>query len=683
MSEGKAPEEAKKRAEKLREEIRYHNHRYHVLDDPEISDETYDSLYRELVELEDEFPELKTPTSPTQRVGGKPAEGFSQVRHEVRQYSFDNAFSQKDLENWEEKIKRILKKEGEKVDEIEYCAELKIDGLKVVLTYEKGKLVLGATRGDGETGEDITGNIKTIASIPLELKKDVDLIAVGEAWMPEDELERINKEKKNAGEQEFANPRNAAAGSLRQLDPSVAAKRKLSSFMYDIESHPQPTTDNPQPKTQVEELELLQELGFKVNKHYKLCRNIEEVESYYNEWKIKRSRGIRESYEVDGVVVKVNSKRLQDILGYTAKAPRFGIAYKFPAEQTTTQVEDVVFQVGRTGKVTPVAHLKPVKVGGAMISRATLHNEDFIKELDIRIGDTVILQRAGDVIPEVVEVMKDLRLGNEKPFKFPKKIPACGGDGSIERIPGEAAHRCKHKGGFEERKQKLSHFVSKKALDIEGLGARQIELFMERNLISGYADIFLLEEGDILPLPNYKEKSVGNLLESIKNSRKVSLHRLLVGLSMPNVGEEMALDLARQFGSLEKIQGASEEELQAIEGIGEVVARSVRNWFRDPQNKEELKRLLEKVDVIKEKVEKPSGELTGKTFVLTGSLSSLTRDEAKEKVRSAGGKVSGSVSQKTDFVVAGSDPGSKYDEAQKLGVKIIDERTFLNLLNAN
>lgn len=669
----KESKEAAERIEKLRKEIRHHRHLYHNLDKPEISDEAYDSLFRELIELEEEYPSLKSPTSPTQRIGGEPIDKFEEVRHEVRQYSFDNAFNLEDLQNWEEKIVRILKKQGvEKTPS--YCAELKIDGLKVILTYKNGQLLQGATRGDGEVGENVTENIKTISTIPLVLKKKVDMIAVGEAWLSEKGFERINKDRKKEDQEPFANPRNAAAGSLRQLDPKVAAERKLDSFVYDIDKIESP--EGGVPKTQTDELSLLEELGFKVNKNYQLCKNLDEVHKFYKSWEKKKEKV---SYEVDGVVVKVNSLELQESLGHTAKSPRFGIAYKFPAEQVTTKIEEIAFQVGRTGVVTPVAHLKPVEVAGATVSRATLHNEDFIKELDIREGDTVVIQRAGDVIPEVVEVLKDLRTGKEKKFSFPNKIDACGGDGTIERIPGQAAHRCKHRGGFIEQVRKFEHFVSKKAFDIEGLGSKQVKLFLEKNLVTDFADIFTLEKGDLLSLPRFAEKSVTNLLESIDDARRVPFNRFLVGLSIDQVGEETAIDLAKYFEDIESLAKASKDELQNVSEVGEVVAESVYGWFRDQKNKRVLRKLLEEIQ-IEEIKSGTGGKLAGKTFVLTGSLDSLTRDESKERIRSLGGDVSSSVSKKTDYVVAGSDPGSKYKEAEKLEVKILDEGSFLRML---
>jgi len=549
--------------------------------------------------------------------------------------------------------------------------ELKIDGLKIILTYREGKLVLGATRGNGVVGEDVTQNVKTIDDVPLELSETRDMVVTGEAWLSENELARANKIREKNGEPLFANPRNAAAGSLRQLDPRIAAERRLACFVYDIE--------NSTEKTQTSELKLLGRLGFVVNKNHALCKSIGEVERFYQSWAKKRGTG---EYHIDGIVVKINETELQIALGHTAKAPRYAIAYKFPAEQVTTVVEDIVLQVGRTGVLTPVAHLRPVLVAGATVSRATLHNEDFIKEKDIRIGDTVVLQRAGDVIPEVVQVVKETRTGKEKSWHFPRKVMACGGDGSIERVPGQATYRCKHKGGFTQQLRRLSHLVSKKAFDIDGLGNRQVKLFLEKGLIADGADIFTLEEGDLLPLPGYKEKSVKNLLGAINKARAVSLSKLLIGLSIGQVGEETAIDISEHFGTLEKIQNATREELEAINGVGEIVAQSVHDWFRDSENKILLRKLLKQVSVkeTRSNIQGTNNKLEGKTFVLTGSLKSMTRDEAKAKIRAAGGHVTSSVSKKTDYVVAGADPGTKYKKAQELGVKLINEVAFKQLL---
>lgn len=669
----KAPKEIKERVEKLRETIDHHRYLYHSLDAPEIPDEVYDSLIVELATFEEEYPELKSETSPTVRIGGEPLAGFKKVRHEVNQWSYDNVFTIEELEAWEERIIRYLEKETSYTrKDFSYTAEHKIDGLKIVLTYKDGAFIQGATRGDGEVGEDITQNLKTIQSIPLVLREKVDCIVEGEAWLPHKELERINKERKKNNEPVFANTRNAAAGSLRQLDPKIVAKRKLSTFIYSLASFQPKSSSLEVPTTQYESLKLLQKLGFKVSKDYILAKNISDIETYYKRWEKRRSK---EDFEMDGVVVKVNEIPVERALGYTGKAPRFAIAFKFPAEQVSTVVEDIVLQIGRTGVLTPVAHLRPVVVAGSTVSRATLHNEDQIARLDVRIGDTVILQKAGDVIPEIVSVLKEFRTGKEKKFSFPKKVAACGGDGSIERVPGQAAWRCVNKNSFELQRQKLHYFVSKKALNIDGLGEKIIDLLFEEGLVQAYADIFTLKRGDILALPNFKEKSTDNLLQAINSAREVPLPRLLIGLSIEHVGEETAYDIAEQFGTIENIKKATLPELEGIEGVGSVVARSVHAWFADKENQKHLRELLNEIVVLEE--DRKSGKFSGKTFVLTGTLSTLSRDEAKERIRKLGGSVASSVSKETDFVVAGESPGSKYEKAKELGVLILSEDEFL------
>ncbi|MEX0917157.1 MAG: NAD-dependent DNA ligase LigA [Candidatus Paceibacterota bacterium] len=670
------PKEIRQRTEKLQVLVDYHRHLYHVLDQPEISDEVYDSLLKELIELENKYPDLKTPTSPTVRIGGDPIDSFRKVKHKIKQWSYDNCFTKEELFLWEERLVRFLEKESSYTKkDFAYLVEHKIDGLKIVLTYKDGVFIQGATRGDGETGEDITENLKTIQSIPLSLPEAVNIIVEGEAWLSHSELEKINKERKEEGKQLFANVRNAAAGSLRQLDPKIAAKRNLSSFIYSIASLATNKISIKKPETQHEALSLLMELGFKVNQHFERLDTLNKVCAYYEHWSKKRRK---EEFEMDGVVVKVNEEKIQNVLGYTGKAPRFTIAYKFPAEQVTTKVEDIALQIGRTGVLTPVAHLLPVVVAGSTVSRATLHNEDQIKKLDVRIGDTVILQKAGDVIPEIVAVMKELRTGKEKKFSFPEAVPECGGDGKIERIPGQAAWRCVERSSFELQRQKLHYFVSKKALTIDGLGPKIIDLLFEEGLVQSYADLFTLEKGDILALPNFKEKSTENLLVAIEKAKKIPLARLLIGLSIPHVGEETAYDVAEYFGALEELRTASKEELSKIEGVGEIVAESIIKWLSDSQHRKMLDELLLHIEIEEEKRKK--GKLSGKTFVVTGTLSSLSRDEAKERIRSKGGNIASSVSKETDYVVVGENPGSKYEKARELGVKTLTEKEFLGII---
>ncbi len=669
------PKVVMERYEKLVKTVDHFRYLYHVLDKPDITDESYDSLMQELVGMEEKYPELRTPLSPTQRVGGEPLSEFKKVKHEVKQWSFDDCFSLEGLKKWDEKIRKMTEKEpslfGEK---IEYDCELKIDGLKIILTYKNGKFIQGATRGDGEIGEDVTLNLKTIKSIPLTLPKPVDVIAIGECWLSKKELEKINEERKKNGEQFFANTRNAAAGSIRQLDPKVAASRNLSSFIYDIDK-----ISGEMPDTQDKELKLISDLGFKINPHHEIFNSLDGVEKYYKNWSKNKSKL---DYGLDGIVIKINSRKIQEALGYTGKSPRWGIAYKFPAEQVTTVVLDIVFQVGRTGVITPVAHLRPTLVAGSTVSRATLHNEDEIKRLDIRIGDTVILQKAGDVIPDIVEVLKELRTGRENPFVFPKKIEACGGDGSIERIPGQAAWRCVFKNSFAQQKRKFYHFVSKKAFNMDGCGPRILDTLLENNLISNYDDIFTLKKGDLLLLPRFAEKSADNLLNSIEKSREIALNRFIVSLSIPQVGEETAIDLAENFGNLEKIRRAGIVELQQINGVGDIVGKSVYDWFSDKENNNLVNRLLKQIRIQSVKHEnKKIGKLSGKLFVITGALSSISRDQAKEKIRSLGGDISESVSSKTSCIVVGENAGSKLDKAQALGVEILNEDKFKKLIS--
>lgn len=675
-----ASAKVKKHIEKLRQTIDKHRHLYHVKDAPEISDEAYDSLMSELIELENTYPELASPTSPSVRVGGEPLSHFNKVEHRVRQWSFDNVFNEDELRAWDERVRRmVFKNTGEQHTELSYTCEFKIDGLKIILTYENGSLVQGATRGDGVVGEDVTENLKRISSVPLTLPKKINLIVGGEAWMPHKEFARINKEREKNKEALFANPRNAAAGTIRQLDPKVVASRHLSSFIYDIEQIESGDDVITPPEKQTEELALLQKLTFKVNSRYTLCKNIEEVVAYY---KKAIQRRAHEEAEIDGVVVKVNDIALQKSLGHTGKSPRFAIAFKFPAEQVTTKVEDITLQVGRTGVLTPVAHLIPIRVAGSTVSRATLHNEDEIRRLDVRVGDTVVIQKAGDVIPDIVRVMTELRDGSEKPYVFPKKVPECGGDGSIERVPGESAHRCVHKGSFTQKAREFHYFVSKKAFNIDGLGPNIVDLLLENNLISSFDDIFTLEKGDILALPGFKEKSAQNLIDAINTARTVPLSRFLISLSILHVGEETAEDIAEHFGSLDGIMAAKKEDFEAVDGVGEVVAESLFEWFNDKDNKALVKRLQKEVTIIPpQKNHKEEQTLQGKKFVLTGTLQSFSRDEAKREIKKRGGEVISSVSKNTDYLVIGDKPGgTKVDDAQKEGVATLKEDAFNRLL---
>ena len=658
--------EAKERLKKLREVIEHHRYLYHVLDRPEISDEAMDSLKKELDDIESQFPNLITPDSPSQRVSGKPLDRFEKVEHKVQQWSFEDIFNVEETHEFDERMGRMLEKElGRRVSP-KYLVELKIDGLKVVLEYQKGILKTAATRGDGRIGEDVTENVKTIEAIPLKLNKPVDVIVEGEIYLSKKNFERINRELEKKGEQPYANPRNLAAGTIRQLDSRIVAERQLSAFIYDIAQ-----SDNV-PDTQYEELKELEELGFKVNPYYKLCNDIEQAITYWQYWHDKKDR---EEYLIDGVVIKLNDREHQNTLGYTGKAPRFAVALKFPAEQVITIVEDITFQVGRTGVVTPVAHLRPVEVAGSTVSRATLHNEDEIRRLDVRIGDTVILQKAGDVIPQIVEVIKDLRPKNTRPFRFPEHVSECGSNGSIERIPGQVAYRCVDKDSFVMMRRKLHYFASKHAFDIENLGPKVIDQLVEENLISTPVDIFTLQKGDLLSLERFAEKSADNLINSIDEARQVTLSRFITGLSIDNIGEETAELLVNEFRTLEKIRNASVEQLQAINGIGDVVAESIYNWFKKSENEKLVDNLLEQVE-IKGIVGLKEGYFSGKTVVLTGTLSSMSREEAKEIIRKQGGNISSSVSKNTDFVIAGKDAGSKLGNAKRLKVTVLSVDEF-------
>lgn len=679
MAKEQSKKEIKDRMDKLVKQIEELRYRYHVLNDPEVTDEVYDSLRRELEALEKEYPEFRSADSPLARVGGRPLDKFVKVRHEVRQWSFDDVFEEAELAEWEERILKILAKETGGRPRLEYCCELKIDGLHMVLTYEKGRLKLGATRGDGLVGEDVTQNVKTIQSLPLKLNQEVDVIVEGEIWLSEQQLKKLNEQRKKTGEAEFANPRNAAAGTIRQLDSKIVADRKLDCFIYDWSGGKEIL-----PKTQVEELESLKKLGFKVNPHYKLCQSISEVVGYWQTWQKKR---VGQPYWIDGVVIKVNERKYQDKLGYIGKAPRWAVAFKFPAERVTTVVEDIQVQVGRLGTLTPVAYLRPVKVAGSTVKRATLHNEDQIKKLGVKIGDTVVIQKAGDIIPEVVEVLPKMRTGKERNFHMPAKCPICGSPVKKQFISDKkqaesAAYFCSNAKCYAQELAGIIHFVSRKAIDIDGLGEKIVEQLMNESLVKNAADLYDLKIEDLQPLERFAEKSAQNLVDAVQNSKKTTLAKFIYALGIRHVGEETAIALAKHFGSLAKLEKASLEDLQKVEDIGGVVAKSLVEYFGDKDNLKLVERLLEQgIKIVHSPQSKvQSLKFQGKTFVLTGSLETMSRDEAKDKIRELGGDVSGSVSKNTDYVVAGADPGSKYDKAKELGVKIIDEREFLGMI---
>lgn len=655
------------RLAKLRQVINHHRYLYHVLDREEISAEALDSLKRELADLEKQFPKLVTPDSPTQRVAGAPLSGFKKVAHQVAQWSFNDVFTPDELREFDGRVRKILIG-----TDPTYTAELKIDGFKIVLTYEKGILVTAATRGNGLVGEDVTANVKTVESIPLTLTTPVSVVVEGEIWMSKTELTALNDKRRVAGDAPFANPRNAAAGTIRQLDPRIVAERHLDSFIYDI-AWLSPLV---LPATQAEELKKLKDLGFKVNPHWEYCPDIEAVIRYWEKW---QKRAANEDYGIDGVAVKVNERELQEKLGYTGKAPRFAVAFKFKAEEATTVIEDIIFQVGRTGVVTPVAILRPVRLAGSTVSRATLHNEDEIKRLDARVGDTVIVRKAGDVIPDIVMTLPDLRTGKEPPFVFPTYLEACGG--AVERIPGQAAHRCVNPNSGAQLRRKFYHFVSKSAFDIHGLGRKVVDLLLDQKLIASFPDIFTLKFGDLVDLPRLAEVSAEKLITAIGHSRQITLPRFLVALSISHVGEEVAGLLAKHFKTLDRLMSAPREKLEVIGGIGPIVTRSVFDWFRKAEHGRMINELLKRVTikrVEKEIISQPTA-VTGKTFVLTGTLSSLSRDVAKSKIKQADGHVVSVVSSNTDYLVAGAKPGSKYGKARELGVKIISEDQFLKL----
>lgn len=661
--------EVKERAIKLKKTIERHIELYHTYDAPEISDEAYDALVRELEEIEAQYPELATLDSPTRRVGGGVLEKFEKVEHRVPQWSFNDAFDEEDIKAFDTRIRKNLNAS------FTYLAELKIDGLKVVLTYEKGVLKTAATRGDGRIGEDVTQNVRTIKSVPHKLRMPYTLIVEGEIYMPKKVFERLNKERKKLGLELFANPRNVAAGSLRQLDSNITRSRELDNFAYDIAF----LEGDKQPETQEAELELLEKLGFKVNQHHRKFNNVKDVIAFWKHWEKKKNK---EDYLVDGIVVKVNEKKHQERLGYTGKAPRFGIAFKFQAEQVTTVVEDITLQLGRTGVLTPVAMLRPVSVAGSTVSRATLHNEDEIKRKDIRIGDTVVIQKAGDVIPEVVKPVVEMRTGREKIFKFPTHFPLCGGDGRTERVPGQAAYRCVSKSSYEQQRRKLAYFASRNVFNIDGLGPKIITQLMSAGLVSNIDDIFNLKKGDLEVLERFGEKSIENLLNSIEKARDVTLARFIAGLSIPQVGEETARDLANHFKKAERFASASKEELQSIEGVGPIVAGAIAEWFKDEENRKLFANLLKQIRIQTESGQHSvlTKKLEGKKFVLTGTLSNISREDAKEEIRIRGGDISSSVSKNTDYVVVGDEPGEKFDKAQELGVKILNEDEFMALL---
>lgn len=663
--------------EKLRAQIDDLRYRYHVLNDPEVTDAMYDGLMDELRKIEERHPELITPDSPTQRVAGQPLESFEKVTHRVTQWSFNDAFSEEDVEDWVERMMKILEKElGARPADLNYICELKIDGLHMVLTYEQGKLITAATRGNGKVGENVTQNIKTIHSVPLTLSKPLDIIVEGETWLGKHMLERINEERKKQNEPLFANPRNAAAGTIRQLDPSIVAKRKLALTAYDISS------DNA-PATQEKELLILKDLGFKTDTHWRVCKNVGDILVFHHEWETKKTT---QDFWIDGVVIKVNQKKYQNILGFTGKAPRWAIAYKFPAEQATTKVLEVYWQVGRTGALTPVALLNATKLAGTTVTHATLHNFDEIERLGIKIGDTVVVEKAGDIIPKVIRVLTKMRSGKEKNIKRPERCPICMSKvGNIETIDkkqkNSVALYCLNSECYAQELERIVHFVSKHAFDIDHCGEKIVEQLVNAGLIKDAADLFSLTFGDVEILDRFGEKSAQNLIDSIEQAKHISLARFINALGIQHVGEETAEDLANHFKTFERFHEASIEELYEVDGVGEKVARSIRDYLSDKKNQLFIKKLFDRGvkigRVVSSSIHQP---LLGQVFVLTGTLNSLTRDEAKEKIRALGGDISESVSKKTTVVIVGENPGSKYDKAQELGVRSMNEQEFIDFI---
>lgn len=665
------PKEIVEEVERLRKEIAYHDYRYYILNEPVISDAEYDELMRRLKELESKYPELITPDSPTQRVGGAPAPEFKKVRHEEPMLSLDNAFSKEELLAFDQRIKRWS---GE--SEIEYVVEHKIDGVSVSLIYEDGIFVVGATRGDGVTGEDVTANLRTIKTLPLRLIKDLPgrLEVRGEVFMTKEEFERINAEREEAGLPLFANPRNAAAGSLRQLDPRVTASRALDIYVYYLIN-----PENWGIYRHWDALNFIRELGFKVNPYSRLCKDIEEVWSYCEEWEKKRgSLG----YAVDGVVLKVNRMDLWKKLGATSKSPRWAIAFKFPPEEAVTKILDIIVNVGRTGILTPVAIFEPVHLGGTMVKRASLHNEDEIRRKDVKIGDWVIVRKAGEIIPEVVKVVVERRTGSEIDFKMPDKCPVCGA--SVVRPEGEVAYRCIGINCPAQLKERIRHFASRDAMDIRGLGPAIIDQLVEKKLVKDIADIYYLTYDHVLSLERMGPKSASNLIKAISASKNRPLANLIFGLGIRYVGKVVAKLLADKFVTIDKLARASYPELMEIEGIGEKVASSVVEFFREPQSLELIEKLRKAgVNLGKEKEafkEVKENFFKGKTVVFTGELKSFTRVQASQLLESLGAQVLDSVSKKVNLVIVGENPGSKYDKALSLGIPILREEEFLKKL---
>ena len=662
--QGGGIEEAQARILELRKLIDRANRQYYVLDQPEITDAEYDALFRELVELETEYPELVTPDSPTQRVGGPPSDAFAKVTHRTPMLSLANAFDREEVREFDRRVHRTL---GEL--KVEYVTELKIDGLAMSLLYEGGRYKTGATRGDGYVGEDVTPNVKTIPSVPLSVVIPKELPQTfevrGEVYMPKRSFQRLNAELAAEGKPLFANPRNAAAGSVRQLDPRITARRRLDTFIYALD----PAGGV---KSQEQILERLSEMGFHVNENRRLHGDIEAVIAFLDEWQEKR-HGL--DYEIDGIVIKVNDLGQQAELGFVSRSPRWALAFKFPPEQAETVVEDIKIYIGRTGAATPVAWLTPVQISGVTVSRATLHNEDEVARKDVRPQDHVIVQRAGEVIPEIVRVLTDKRPSSSRPWHMPKRCPECGTD--LVREPGEAATRCINPSCPAQVLEHLKHFVA--ALDIEGFGYATLNQLIEKGYVRDPSDLYHLTRDELLTLEGFADKSAQNLLDRIEASKTVTMLRFIAALGIPHVGWTMAQTLASSFDSIARLQDASVDELRTVGGVGPIVAEGVHEYFHRPESRRLIRRLLD-AGITIQRTERKEGPLSGKTLVLTGTLNSMTRSEAEERIKALGGAVGSNVSKKTDYLVVGADPGSKLEKAQKLKVPILDETAFLELL---
>jgi DNA ligase (NAD+) len=664
-----------KKIEALREKIRHHEYRYYVLDDPEMSDADFDKLMNELKRLEAEHPELITPDSPTQRVGGKPREGFVKAKHSSPMLSLDNAYSEEELRDWERRVHELTGR-----TDLEYMCELKLDGMSLALVYSDGRLERGVTRGDGTTGEDVTSNVRTVRSIPLTIAKDklkkagipTDFEVRGEMLMPLAAFRKLNEERERQGLATFANPRNFTAGTVRQLEPSITAQRRMDFFAYMLLKDGRSDFDR-----QSKAMDALELASFKVNPNRKLAKNLAEVWKFIQSWESKRESL---PYEIDGIVIKVDRTAWQRELGFTGKAPRWAIAYKYAARGGVTQIEDIVPQVGRTGKLTPVAWLKPVSIGGTTVSRATLHNMDEIERLGVKIGDWVEVERGGDVIPKVVKVVEDKEHPRgKKQFVMPEHCPVCGGN--VVRTPGEVDHRCVNANCPAKLQGTILHFASRHVMNIDGLGEALVNQFTERGLVKNVADLYKLTKDDLLKLERMGEKSADNVLAEIEASKKLPLERVIYGLGIRFVGERTAQFLAEHFGSLDAIMNASAEQLEEVNEVGPRIAESIVEFFGDEHNRKLVSDLRKAGLTFAGQKKEKGTKLAGKTFVLTGTLERHTRDEAKKMIEDAGGRVPGSVSKKTDYVVAGSDAGSKLDKARELGVRVIGEEELEGLVN--